>query len=181
MPSSRVTIKDHTKPLLASIQRATARALNRAIVTTRQDVIKKLQTETGLKQATIRARLEIQRASPRQLEAAVVVSAKSIPLIEFGARQTPAGVVTARGQFRRGAFLATMRSGHRGVFKRRSVTRPRRGLPRGSPQLPIVEQTGPSLPAVAAKRQILKSAQAVGQAAFSARLPAELKHELGGA
>jgi hypothetical protein len=132
-------------------------------------VIRKLQVETGLKQAVIRERLEIQRASPADLEAVVVVSSKSIPLIEFGARQTPAGVTTARGQFRKSAFLATMRSGHRGVFRRRTKRR-----------LPIREQTGPPLPAVAARAQILKSAQAVGQAAFSARLPAEIKHELGG-
>jgi minor tail protein Z (GPZ) len=180
MATSRVTIRDHTKPLLAKIQRATARALNRAIVTVRVDVLKKLATETRVKQAVIRERLEIQRATPQRLEATCVVSAKPIPLIAFGAKQSKAGVMVAGGRLRRGVFIATMRSGHKGVFARRHPSLSRKGKPRSSPGLKIVEQAGPSLPAVATRQRILESALAVGEAAFQTRLKAELQHELGG-
>jgi hypothetical protein len=170
--ASRVTIRaDHTKAFATAVSAAASRALNRAISTVRTDVTRKLAKELGLAQTPIRERLEIQSASPKRLEATLVVSSKPVPLIEYAARQTKPGVTYRGPQGRRllrGSFIARMRSGHVGVFKRRTRKR-----------LPIFERVGAPLPLVALKAKILESALAIGEAEFQKRLTHELGRALG--
>ena len=86
-----------------------------------------------------------------------------IPLIRFGARQINKGVsykiTKASGRQRiKGAFIATMPTGHEGVFKRFNQTPDNDVLPEGKkrklpPRIPgrnqMVELLGPSIPHVA--------------------------------
>jgi len=165
-PAQVVLRNDRTREILAALRPAVARALNRAIDTTKTDVARKLSAELGLRQAPIKERLRIQRATADRLEATLTVARKPpIALTEYpGVRQVKQGVTrTGKGTIRH-AFLATMKSGHVGAFLRK-----------GRRRLPIRELMGPNLPKLAVEKHILESAQAVGEAAFTKNLT----HELG--
>lgn len=164
-PRAYVTLRgDRTAAILRELRPAVARALNRAIVTVETDVARKLAQETGIKQRLLKDRLLIRRASPDRLEARLDVSRRPIPLIEErGISQAKAGVRTPRGIIKHG-FIATMKSGHRGAFRRIWHAR-----------LPIRELTALSLPKLAIEAKILEAGQAIGEAAFTKNLT----HELG--
>jgi len=165
MPPAQVILRnDRTQAILTNIRPAIARALSRAIATVRTDTTRKLAAKTGLKQALIRDRLLVRPASRDRLEARMTVSHRAVPLIEEkGVAQVKTGVRTPRGIIR-GGFIRTMRSGHRGAFRRK-----------GRARLPIRELVSESLPRVSIEEGILASSQAVGEAAFTKNLT----HELG--
>jgi hypothetical protein len=130
-------------------QRTLIRGLNRGIGAARTFLVKEIARDTGLKSGDVRSKLFLREATASLPVASLAASKKRLPLILFGAR----GPEPSRGKGRgvsyrlpggRGraphAFLATMRSGHRGVFAR---------VARG--RLPIRELRGPSLGRVFAK------------------------------
>lgn len=124
---------------------AIPRAFNRAATSARAVMARAIAKDMGLKQAAIKEAIKIVEATPEKHEARLEASGKRIPLIDFGAkgpepsRGRGKGVRARTPQSRTypRAFIATMRSGHRGVFQRKGKTR-----------LPIVELHGPSLPFV---------------------------------
>lgn len=131
--------------------RAMIRALNRAIAAARTVMVREIARDTGIKQADVRDAIRMQEATFGRPQARLAASIDRIPLIDFQAR----GPVPSRGRghgvsyrLERGrernphAFIATMRSGHRGVFMRLGRTR-----------LPITELHGPSLGHVFAKHR----------------------------
>lgn len=159
--------------------RVCARALNRSIVTGRTVMLKVVAQDTHLKQSTVRKAFRTDQAKTSNLVARLTVTGARIPLIEFGARGPEPSRgrgrgVSARLQGGRGrypdAFIATMRSGHRGVFKRVGTGGSKsRGA--WSKNLPIVELHGPSLPHVFSKYI------PTGMTAASEALTKNLAHE----
>jgi len=146
---------------------AIARAVNRTLSTVQTATVRALATNTNLAQKDVRKALSITRARPGNPEGVLRVTGRRIPLLAFGARQTRGGVTYRLGQGRGlapSAFLATMRSGHRGVFKRK-----------GSPRLPITELFGPSLPHVVVNQRIFEALQVKGQETLKARLEHEIQ------
>jgi len=130
-------------------QVANARALNRTIASIRAALIPDVASDVGVKQSTAREQFRTESARPDALVARLTVSGKRLPLIDLDARGPEPSKgkgrgVTARAQAGRKryptAFIATMRSGHRGVYQRSRTSR-----------LPIRELFGPSLPHVFAK------------------------------
>lgn len=126
---------------------AIARALNRAGTSGRAYMTQQITKDTGLTSKHVKREILIEKG--REFINLVIRGAR-LPLIAFGAK----GPEPSRGRGRgvtyrlpsgRGripdAFIARMRSGHRGVFKRS----PRSG------RLPIFEPKGPSLPHVFTK------------------------------
>jgi hypothetical protein len=96
----------------------------------------------GLSQADVTKRLSQAKASAENIEAKILADPTPLPLVLFRAKgpepsRGKGGGVTAQLQKGAGtyphAFLATMPSGHRGVFERKSRSR-----------LPIRELKGPS-------------------------------------
>ena len=149
---------------------AIARALNRAITSARVVMRRAMATDLGLKQGAVDKQFFVLNARPDKLKASLEVRGKRIPLIEFGARgpepsRGKGRGVTARLPGGKGryphAFIATMRSGHRGVFQRVRGTR-----------LPIVELRGPSLP------RVFRKYQAAGLQRGEEALRTNLEHEL---
>lgn len=128
--------------------RAMVRALNRALVSGRTVMVRAMAGDVGLRQTAVRTALRQRDATFQRPSAELGASLKRIPLIQFNAR----GPEPSRGRGRvtyklgasrghvPGAFIATMGSGHRGVFTRRTRQR-----------LPIQELFGPSLGRVFAK------------------------------
>jgi hypothetical protein len=165
-----ITITDQVSERLRALglgmTLAMARAVNRTMQSVRTETVRRLADDVGLPQREIRKSLELRKATRNDLRAELTVSGRRIPLIAFHARQTRAGVSYGlRGG--RGvapsAFIATMRSGHRGVFRRRSRAR-----------LPIDELRGPSLPHVFGARRIREALWAVVDEVY----PRNLDHEI---
>ncbi len=132
----------------ADAPRAVVRALNRTAASVQTQAVRALATEVGLKQTEVRKAMAVRQATRDRPTAAVIVTGKRIPLLAFGARATRKGITYRIGTGGRklvpSGFLATMRSGHRGAFKRK-----------GKRRLPIAELFGPSLPHVAVKAKIM--------------------------
>lgn|SRR5262245_25172793 len=136
---------------------ALQRAMNRGMDAAATEATRRISTDLKIAQSEVRKSLvKIPAQAPRNLQASVAVSGRRIPLIAFRARQTKAGVSYDLGQGRQiihSAFIAIMRSGHRGVWKR---TGPKR--------TPIIELRGPSLPYIF--RKVMVHIQRVGKEAF---------------
>jgi hypothetical protein len=112
-----------------------------ALVDTAKSAISKAGTliarRTGLKSSLVKGRLSYDHVAPGDYEVRVKSSRKAIPLIEFPVSRTRAGVSTrawGKSHVIRHAFIATMRSGHTGVFRRV-----------GRSRLPIRELWGPHI------------------------------------
>jgi hypothetical protein len=129
--------------------RAMVRAMNRAVTSGRALMVQRIASDSGLKSGVIRKAIAVRNATAQSLEARIAVGLKRIPLIDFNAR----GPEPSRGKGRgvsyrltggKGrvpmGFIATMKSGHRGVFVRSQKSR-----------LPIHELFGPSLGHIFAK------------------------------
>jgi hypothetical protein len=132
-------------------------SVNRALTTGRKEASQQFTAIYKLKSSEVKDRLiSLQARRSRNINdmnAALVISNRPVPLILYKARQTKAGVkVNIKGgaQLVKGAFMATMKSGHVGVFMR-NENRPQRrkwvkdpSKPKGgySTALPIVERFG---------------------------------------
>lgn len=127
--------------LLAGIKngapKAASRAINKVAKSTRTQVVRQISKETGLPQKDIRQRnVRLRSASYRSLIARLRLFAKAIPIVRLKARQVKSGVTYRLGSVRHQiehAFIATMPSGHRGVYLRA-----------GKSRLPIRQQYGPN-------------------------------------
>ena len=130
---------------------ATVRALNRAMASGRTVMVREIARDAGLKATDVRDALRFQQATFSHPVARLAAGLKRIPLIDFRAR----GAEPSRGRghgvsYRlpggRGrhphAFIATMGTGHRGVFVRV-----------GKARLSIKELFGPSLGRIFAKHR----------------------------
>ena len=126
------------------LPRAVAKALNDGAVRARSESVRLIGAEWNVKSTAARKALSIRRATVTKLESSVEATGgrgRGIPLASFNARQTKRGVSVklkragSRGLLP-GAFIATMKSGHRGVFTRRAKSR-KQGTPYR--QLPIRE------------------------------------------
>jgi hypothetical protein len=128
--------------------RAVAAAVNRAATAAVTQLARDTARDMKLKVGTVKANIGARgQASPATPSVTLTASAKPIPAIEFGARGPEPSRgrgrgVTAKLPGRRypRAFIATMRSGHRGVFQRT-----------GKARLPIRQLMGPSVWFVASK------------------------------
>ena len=170
-----VTMRLNLQPL-KKFQRvvgvATSRAINKSSVSVRAVGSRALSQDLALRVGDVRKELVLTRATAQTQEARISVRGRRLPLILFGATGPQPSRGRGRGvsyRFGRGrkriasAFIATMRSGHKGVFRR---------ILKAS--LPIVELFGPSL-AVAFTRRGVKKAMTDRYAEV---MPKNLQHEI---
>jgi hypothetical protein len=121
-----LTQYEGTEKLAARARVAIPRAINRSIMTSRTQITRDLAGDLKVLQRAVRSRILVDRASRTRFSGALFASAKRIPLVEFGARGPEPSRGRGRGVSSRlplkrrlpHGFLATMRSGHRGVFQR---------------------------------------------------------------
>lgn len=121
-------------------QRAAVQAVNQTARQGMTSVSRAIAKESGAKVGRVKRSMWFQPARPERLTAEISVSGRPIPLAEFRAKQTRRGVTAnawGRRKLYKGTFLATMPSGHTGVWKRKNETR-----------LPIEELFGPSFPQI---------------------------------
>lgn len=123
-------------------KRAVVRALRKAGVTAlrdmRSEATKRIRQRKRIASKYISRAISMQRAKGSDIQGmlwAVNVSGEPVPLIAYPHRQTKQGVSVEVNRGKRtivkGSFIATMRSGHEGVFRRR-----------GEARLPIEELRG---------------------------------------
>ncbi len=127
-----------TGPLKAALKRALRKAGSTALRDMRSEASKRIRARKAIKPRYIRRALTLRRAKGSDIadmEWAIDVSGESVPLVAYPHRQTKKGVSVEVNKGKRtlvaGSFVATMKSGHKGVFKRS-----------GSARLPIQELRG---------------------------------------
>jgi len=165
------------------VQRALNAALNStgAVATTavRRNIVKITSASAGAVRDVVRTK----RSNFEDLSFDIYGRGSPIPLIEFGAQQRGRGVSArawGRRTIYRGTFIATMDSGHRGVFtrsKKGGARRVRQVDKRGRvyySELPIRELAGPSIPRAMLQKEVVQTFnQIVGE-----RLPLAFAREL---
>lgn len=127
-----------TGPLKAALKRALRKAGATALRDMRSEASKRIRARKRIKSRYITRALTLRRAKGGDIagmEWALDVSGEPVPLTAYPFRQTKKGVSVEVNRGKRtlvkGSFVATMKSGHTGVFQRR-----------GSARLPIRELTG---------------------------------------
>jgi hypothetical protein len=111
------------------------RGINQAGNKGRTPAVRATAAHADVPQKLVRSALSTYPARGSKLSYRVTVRAKHLKLIDLGgARQTGSGVSVRRWGAHKGAFLATMRSGHTGIYRRVSKKR-----------LPIAELYGPNV------------------------------------
>lgn len=164
------------------VLKALLRAMNRGLATGRSTAAKLISAEVGVSQKDIRAAMTYQEATGSRLVARLGLSNKKIPLSKFNARGPEPSKGRGRGvSWRIGAvakrdttlFLATMRSGHRGVFERFG---PSTSKSRGawSKNLPLQQKYGPSLGYILEKKR--QAVEAAMMASFQKNFDREMAY-----
>lgn len=124
---------------------AVSRAMNSAIRKARTVAVNEISKEhPGIKKENIRDAMKARLSHKDRLKAELIALGHRVPIIDQKARATRTGVTYRSKHGRRmipGAFIATMKNGHIGVFKRKGQWDPKNGK-----RLPIVELRGLSIP-----------------------------------
>jgi hypothetical protein len=157
MPGGVTITQNNVEKVFRQIALGTARALNRSMATARTQAARDVAANVGVAQHLVRDRLVLEKATVNDLEATLRFTGKRFRLIDLPPARRPAVPHS---------FLATMHSGHTGIFVRKSPSHSRVGKPRHSPQLGIRELYAVSVPYVATKQHILESTLQVASDAF---------------
>lgn len=119
-----------TGPLTGALKRALRKAGSTALRDMRSEASKRIRARKRIKSSYISRALSLSRPSGGDINSmkwAVLVSGEPVPLIAYPVRQTKKGVSVEVNRGKRtllkGAFIATMKNGHKGVFRRLGKTR----------------------------------------------------------
>lgn len=161
------------------IMKAVPRSLNKTANTARAEAARLIVDQGyGIKVSYIKRGITVNRASSNDYLAVVRASGKPIPLIQYKARQTKAGVTVQVKNGRKlikDAFIATMSNGHQGVFLRKEGSKHvSRRVRKGGPALPIDELFGPSIPTAFQNKIVMQELTR----SVRERFPVVLKQEL---
>jgi len=173
------------------VNRAAAVAINRTLTTVRKeavsDVKKEMGQATGISASGLKNSIRMHKAASNRLIGMLVPSGKAIPLINFKARQTKTGVShkawpgKSKG-FIKGAFIRKMPGGHKGVFTRMApqyMKRRTKGRPAtSSPNLPIKQKWGPSLPGEFVKEKIVRRMRGIAERVWPKNFQKELDYRM---
>lgn len=151
-------------------ERGIVRALNRTVDNVRAEAVRRVRETYTLKAGTVRQQMSVEKAWGGRLAASVVANGRPIPLYEFSARWSPrmAGATFA---VKRGArkslphtFIATMQSGHKGVFERQ-----------GRKRLPIEEKYSVGVPGMFGAMDMQSVLSTIGMQRFQINLAQQIK------
>lgn len=183
-----ISVKLDISRALAKCDRISADVKDKAIVRAVNKTAAQVKVQSArevrdagynLKIAQIKKAIQLKRAGKSDLVAVLKATGRPIGLINYGARQTKAGVsvqVKNGRKLIKGAFIATMPNGHQGVFIRKGVGHKKivvGGKARWS-GLPIEELFGPSIPSAFMNKVV----QDALKASVKEKFPRLLKHEI---
>lgn len=159
------------------LEKAKVRALNKVAAQAKVAASKEIRAAGyNMKASAIKQKITIRRAVSGNAVVVLKCSGRPIPLVEFAARETKAGVSVNVKNGRKviqGAFIATMPTGHKGVFVRVGKQHKKNGKGVWS-GLPIKELFGPSIPAAFGNEIV----QAALVRLVREKFPAILEHEI---
>jgi hypothetical protein len=171
-------VRGITERMRSLVDQAHVAACNRVANSVRAQAVRFVRERyPGFKAAAIRATMQIIRATYTKPTAIVRVRGKRSPLIAFSARQTRTGVSVRVRQRKtiRTAFIATMPSGHRGVFKRTG-----RFGRRGNPKLEKIAQlTTLSIPQALEQEAVVGDLKEYARERYMIEFRRELKFRTG--
>lgn len=147
-------------------RKAMVLALNRVAQQAQTAATKTMRERYAFPTKVIKGTLRIYRANNGRLQASLISKGPRVQLIHMTARQTRKGVTVRVGKSRKlikSAFIATMQSGHVGVFTRK-----------GKARLPIKELYTIAIPEAFASQHV----GAAMRAKVNEALPARYQHEL---
>lgn len=117
-------------PLKRAVVRALRKAGSTALRDMRSEAVKRIRARKRIRSSYISSAITLARPKGTDLSAmawSVKVSGEPVPLVAYPHRQTAKGVSVEVNRGKRtvipGAFVATMKSGHVGVFRRRGRAR----------------------------------------------------------
>lgn len=163
-------------------QLATVRALNKVADQAKTAASREIRAAGyKIKASEIKKGLSVTRATTGVLTAKVRATGRPIPLINYGARQVSNGVSVDVLHGRKviaGAFIATMPSGHKGVYVRVGKQH-KRVVKNGKTMwsgLPIKELFGPNVPNGLANEAVQAALQRFIQEKFPDILRQQIKY-----
>ncbi len=157
--------------------KAMASALNRAAQSARTEASRKVREKYYVKHKDVTSTIKIYRANPSDLSAVVTSRGNLMTLSKFRVtpkrpqprRKAPIKVRVQRGEGGpiKGAFVARMKSGHVGVFKRV-----------GKARLPIEQLYGPSIPQMLDSKTVREWVEQKAAEVLDQRLEHEIMRRL---
>lgn len=167
----RGTVEQAFRKLGSAAEKALVRSLNRTAAGAATAAVRAVSSNLRSTQKNVRRAITTKDARPERLESQVIARSKRIPIFDLrpspstptaAKPKTGVSYLAATGRRRiPGSFIARMKSGHIGVFKR----------VKDAKRLPVAELFGPSIPLVFTRRDV----QAAIKRVVSERLPRELK------
>jgi len=188
MPDSiKVDLRSNISSVIAKFEmlpdairnKAAVNALNRALDQSATEASRQIRARYNLKASAVSAAMKKKRASLRgnQLYAVLSINGARIPLVEFEARwarnQPGATVQVLKGGARKTvlhAFIATMKSGHQGVFTRQTKA----GT--WSKRLPIRELYSISIPQAFLNKTVQDAVKKMANDSFVKNFQQQLKY-----
>lgn len=162
---------------------AIARALNHTIAKGKTAARKEVRGQYKVKIGEINRSLKVVKATAATQTAYIKVSARPLRIIAFGARQTKKGVtvnVMGKRKLIKSAFIANMKSGHRGVFVRgryqgTELTYRTKRINKKGPDLPIEEVNTASVFSMITNKTVQNKVAETLNTSFAARLLHEMQ------
>ncbi|UJQ20821.1 phage tail protein [Wolbachia endosymbiont of Delia radicum] len=104
------------------VEKAAVRALNKTALWVRSQTVKQVSEEKQIPKKAMRKKLSVDKANRKRLWSVVKLSSQWIGVAKLGSiKQTKIGA-KAGSRMYEGAFIATMKNGHIGIFRRRYMT-----------------------------------------------------------
>ena len=110
-------IQRDLKAIPPVIQKSTVSALNRTIQHVQSQSVKAIANAVAVPQKIIRQKAKLTKANGWQLSAKLSMNLLPIPAIKLKPKQNKRGINVAKQAYP-SAFIASMPSGHQGVFQR---------------------------------------------------------------
>ena len=174
-----------------TVAKVASRAINDTLAGVKTDASAEIRAIVTLKKSAVDATFKVSKASVTNLSGLFRSTGSPVPLIEYGARQVKAGVSVQvkRGTPRStviGAFIARMKSGHKGVFWRewhQAIRKPmNRNIPYGKLpkkyRLPIAQRYGPRVPDILSNEPVMDSVMKKAEERMHKNIDRELNYEL---
>lgn len=156
---------------------AQARAINRSLTKGRTASSRSIREDYKAKAADVKKRLDMEKASRTTLTGKIGAHKTPLPVSMFKPSQRRDGVsvrVTRTRKTMKGAFMATMPSGHRGVWARGRYTK--QGFKFERARLPITELRTVSMSSAMKNKDVeSRVSDQIGQF-FPQRMLHELRH-----
>ncbi len=184
-------VKKSLAGIPGAVERVGMRTINDGLAGMKTDASTEIRSVITLSKSAVDATFKTVKASVTNLSGLFASIGKPVPLIEYGARQTKTGVsVQVKRNNPRsvivGTFIATMKTGHKGVFWRVWHERARKPVKKRLPygklpvkyRLPIEQKYGPRVPDILENEPVMDAVLKKADDRIHKNIDRELNFEL---